>query len=111
MGAKAKLGLLRASPQKVRLVVDLVRGKKLEEALNILAFSKKSCARPIRKLIKSAEANATEAGDYDVDRLYIKKIMVDAGPSLKRMNMRAMGRADIIRCRTSKIFVELDEKE
>ncbi len=94
----------------MRLVADLVRGKPLEEALNILTFTTKRSAKPIRKLLKSAEANATEKGGYDVDKLIVKRIWVDMGPAMKRLSMRAQGRADIIRRRTSYITVELDEK-
>jgi large subunit ribosomal protein L22 len=110
MESKAKLRYLRMSPQKVRLVVDLVRGKNVGEALEILEFVNKAAARPVLKLIKSAVANASQNESIDVDTLYVKNIYVDAGPTLKRMMFRAMGRANRILKRTSHIIVVLDER-
>jgi large subunit ribosomal protein L22 len=98
------------SPRKARLVADLIRGKKSEEALNILIFTRKAAARILIKLLKSAIANATQKKTIDVDRLYVKKITVDQGPTMKRFTPRAMGRATTIRKRTSHIHMILDEK-
>jgi large subunit ribosomal protein L22 len=92
------------------LVADLIRGKKSEEALNILAFTKKAAARVMTKVLKSVIANATQKKTVDVDRLYIKKITVDQGATWKRFTPRALGRATTIRKRTSHITIVLDEK-
>jgi large subunit ribosomal protein L22 len=110
MEVKAKLRFVRVSPRKARLVADLVRGKKSEEALNTLAFTKKAPAKLIGKLLKSAVANATQKKTIDVDRLFVKRITVDQGPTMKRFMPRALGRATTIRKRTSHISIVLDEK-
>ena len=91
-------------------MADLIRGKGSEEALNILTFTKKAAARIVVKLLKSAIANATQKKNVDVDRLYVKKITVDQGPTMKRFQPRALGRATTIRKRTSHINIVLDEK-
>jgi len=109
MEVKAKLRFVRVGPRKVRLVADLIRGKGSEEALNILTFTKKAAAKIIIKLLKSVIANATQKKNIDVDRLYIKKITVDQGPTMKRFQPRALGRATTIRKRTSHITIVLDE--
>jgi large subunit ribosomal protein L22 len=98
------------APRKARLVADLIRGKGSEEALNILTFTKKAAAKILIKLLKSAIANATQKKTVDVDRLYIKKITVDQGPTMKRYQPRALGRATMIRKRTSHITIVLDEE-
>ncbi len=110
MEVKAKLKFVRVAPRKVQLVADLIRGKGSEEALNILTFTKKAAARIVIKLLKSAVANATQKKNVDVDRLYVKKIAVDQGPTMKRYQPRALGRATTIRKRTSHIQIVLDEK-
>ena len=110
MEVRAKLRFVRISPRKARLVADLIRGKRSEEALNILIFTRKAAARILIKLLKSAIANATQKKTIDVDRLYVKKITVDQGPTMKRFTPRAMGRATTIRKRTSHIHMVLDEK-
>lgn len=110
MEVRAKLRFVRISPRKARLVADLIRGKKSEEALNILIFTRKAAARILIKLLKSAIANATQKKTVDVDRLYVKKITVDQGPTMKRFTPRALGRATTIRKRTSHIDMILDEK-
>ena len=84
---------LRVSPYKVRLVADLVRGKKVEEALTLLKFLPKKSGRLINKTLRSAVANAENTQTIDVDTLFIKTILVDEGPRLKRWRPRAMGRA------------------
>jgi len=110
MEVKARLRFARISPRKARLVADLVRGKRSEEALNILSFTKKASAKILIKLLKSAIANATQKKTIDIDRLYVKQIMVDQGPTMKRFQPRALGRATTIRKRTSHINIVLDEK-
>ena len=92
------------------MVADLVRGKRSEEALNILSFTKKASAKILIKLLKSAIANATQKKTIDIDRLYVKQIMVDQGPTMKRFQPRALGRATTIRKRTSHINIVLDER-
>ena len=109
MEAKAIARYIRMSPRKVRLVADLIRGKGSEEALNILSFTKKAAAKIILKLLKSAIANATQKKTIDIDRLFVKKITVDQGPTMKRFQPRALGRATMIRKRTSHITIVLDE--
>jgi large subunit ribosomal protein L22 len=109
MEVKARLRFVRIGPRKARLVADLIRGKGSEEALNILMFTKKAAAKIISKLLKSAIANATQKKTIDIDRLYIKKITVDQGPTMKRFQPRALGRATMIRKRSSHITIVLDE--
>jgi large subunit ribosomal protein L22 len=106
---KAKLRFVQMAPRKARLVADLIRGKRSEEALNILIFTKKAAAKIIIKLLKSAIANAVQKKTVDIDRLYIKKITVDQGPMMKRFQPRALGRATMIRKRSSHITIVLDE--
>ncbi len=110
MEVKARLRFVRIAPRKARLVVDLIRGKGSEEALNILTFTKKAAAKIVSKLLKSAIANATQKKTIDIDRLYVKQITVDQGPMAKRFQPRALGRATMIRKRTSHIGIVLDEK-
>ena len=108
MSAKAQARYVRISPRKIRLIIDEVRGKKVEEALNILSFMQKKGARILKKLIESAVANAQENSDLDVDELRVAKIYADEGPTLKRWRARALGRATMIRKRTSHITVILE---
>ena len=110
MEVKARLRFVRIAPRKARLVADLIRGKGSEESLNILTFTKKAAAKIIIKLLKSAIANATQKKTTDIDRLYVKQITVDQGPTMKRYQPRALGRATMIRKRTSHINIVLDEK-
>jgi len=109
MEVRAKLRFVRIGPRKARLVADLIRGKRSEEALNILTFTKKAASKILIKLLKSAIANATQKKTIDIDRLYVKKIAVDQGPTMKRFQPRAMGRATTIRKRSSHITIVLDE--
>jgi large subunit ribosomal protein L22 len=109
MEVKAKLRFTRIAPRKARLVADLIRGKRSEEAVSILTFTPKAAARIIIKLLRSAIANADQK-KVDVDRLYVKTIMVDQGPTMKRFMPRALGRATTIRKRTSHITIVLDER-
>ncbi len=110
MEAKATGRYIRVSPQKARLVVDMIRGKKVDEAITILSLCKKRVAPVILKLLRSAVANAENAGSVDVDNLYIKKAFVDQGPTWKKLFPRAMGRANIMRRKTSHITIILDER-
>jgi len=108
---KARATAVRIAPRKVRLVVDIVRGKSVSQALNILTFTRKKAALPVQKLLKSAVANAAENhGVSDVDNLVIDRITVDEGPALKRFMPRARGRATPIRKRTSHIQIILRER-
>src|SRR6266850_699856 len=111
MEATATLRYLKASPQKVRLVADLVRGKKVEEALQILRFTRKSCAKDLEKLVRSAVANAenTEAG-ADVDELVVSKIYVNEGPREKRVQPAPMGRAYRIQKRKAHVTVHVSDE-
>ena len=109
MAAVAKLRYQRLSPQKARLVADLVRGKNALQALNMLKFTNKKAAEYIEKTLRSAIANAEHNYQMNPENLIISKILIDKGPVLKRINPRAMGRADVIRKPTAHITVEVDE--
>ncbi len=109
MEARAIGKFRRISPQKARLVADLIRNKPVDEAMQIVSLSPKKGARIIRKVLESALANATENMNLDMDSLYVKKICVDQGPQLKRWRPRAMGRAYGIKHRLSHITIVLDE--
>lgn len=109
MEAKAVGRYIRISPQKARLVADVVRGMEVDQAITTLRFMPKKGAAILRKVIESAVANATQDEQTDVDNLYVKAITIDGGPSLKRIRPRAMGRATGIIKRTSHITVILDE--
>lgn len=109
MESRAVAKYIRMSPQKVRLVADLVRGKKVEEAKQVLQFTRKYAAGPVRKVLTSALANAKQNPNIDENILYVKEIFVDHGPSLKRWRARAQGRAASIKKRMSHITVVLDE--
>ena len=109
MEVKARAKFIRTAPRKARMVTELVKGKGVGEALNILAFTKKAPAKIVAKLLRSAVANADQMKNIDVDTLFIKQITVDQGPTMKRYRPRAMGRATIIRRRMSHITVVLEE--
>jgi large subunit ribosomal protein L22 len=108
--AKASLKMLRSTPRKTRLVADLIRGKEVLEAENILRYTDRRAAKPILKLLQSAKANAVNNHDMFEDSLVVSKIMVDDGPTLKRILHRARGRADLMRKRTCHITITLEEK-
>jgi large subunit ribosomal protein L22 len=110
MEAKAVARFIRISPQKARLVADIIRGRNVDEAVNTLRFMPKKGARILRKVLESAVANASQNEAIDVDTLYVKTIFIDGGPMLKRMMPRSMGRANRILKRTSHITVVLDEQ-
>lgn len=110
MAITAKLRYLRIAPRKVRLVADLIRGKSVEEAQNILNFTQKRAALPILKLLKQAISNAKNNFQLEEKNLYISKILVDEGPKLKRVRPRAKGHADEIQKKTSHITLVLEER-
>jgi large subunit ribosomal protein L22 len=107
---KAKISYLRVAPRKVRLVCDLIRGKKVQNALDVLRFTKRGVSRDLLKLIQSAVANANVKGGIDVDNLYVHRITVDQGPIIKRWLPRARGMATPIQKKTSHVTVILSEK-
>jgi len=111
MEAKAVAKYVRISPRKVRQVVDLIRGKKVNEAMAILKFTPKISTEPVSKVLKSAIANAEHNLELSQDDLFVTKVYVDQGPTLKRIMPRAQGRADRIRKRTSHITVVVGDKK
>ncbi len=111
MKVDAKLNYLRISPRKVRLVADLVRGRKVNEAENRLKFTTKKATKPVGKLLKSAIANAEHNFDLNKNNLYISEIRVDEGPTLKRWRPRARGATNEIQKKTSHLTIVLDELE
>jgi len=111
MEAIAVAKYIRVSPQKARLVIDLIRGKNVSDALGVLNLNTKAISRDISKVLKSALSNAENTKKMDVDRLYVKRAYVDQGPSSKRMQARAMGRGYTIIKRASHITIVLDERE
>ncbi|MBX6422035.1 50S ribosomal protein L22 [Thermosulfurimonas sp. F29] len=110
MEARATARYVRISPYKARPVIDLIRGKSVQEALQILEFTPKKAARLIKKVLESAIANAEHNYNMDPDRLYVKRAYVDEGPRWKRIWPRAWGRASRILKRTSHITVVVEEK-
>jgi len=108
MISKAKAKFIRVSPRKAREVIDLIRGKKVGEALGILENINKRARKPIIKVLKSAISNSKQS-TTDESRLYISKIVADKGPILKRHRAAAFGRAVSIRHRLCHLTVELDE--
>lgn len=109
METKAILRGVRLSEQKGRLVADLVRGKTVEQALNILAFSPKKGAKIIKKVVESAIANAEHNDGADIDSLRVKTIYVEQGTTLKRFTARAKGRGNRISKPTCHIYVTVGE--
>jgi large subunit ribosomal protein L22 len=110
MESTAKARYVRIAPRKLRLVMDMVRGKPVEDALTTLGLVRKGASPVLAKVIKSAVANAENNHGMNTDGLFIKEAYVDEGPTLKRFMPRAMGRATQIRKRTSHITVVLSEK-
>jgi len=109
---RAQLRFLRATPRKVRLVADLIRGKGVQEAVNILHLTNKHAAKPLEKLLKSAIANAENRDEpVDVDRLFVKEVMVDGGPTMKRFRPAPMGRGFRVLKRSSHVTVKLDTRK
>lgn len=111
MEARAVARYLRISPLKARQVVDLVRGKNVNEARAILRYTNKRAAPLVAKVLNSAIANAEHNFDMDSDSMYICEIHVDEGPVAKRLKPRAYGRADMMKHRTSHITVVVKERE
>jgi large subunit ribosomal protein L22 len=110
MEARAVAKYIRVSPQKARLVIDLIRGKTVSEALSVLSFAKKAASRDVAKVVKSAAANAENTKDMDSDRLFVARAYVDPGPSMKRTQAKAMGRGALVKKRMSHITVVLAER-
>ncbi|MDR6226952.1 50S ribosomal protein L22 [Desmospora profundinema] len=108
--AKAVARYVRIAPRKARLVIDLIRGKSVGEALAILKFTPRAASPLIEKVLKSAIANAEHNYNLDPENLVVEKAMVDEGPTMKRFRPRAMGRASRINKRTSHITVVVSEK-
>jgi large subunit ribosomal protein L22 len=109
MEARAIAKYLRISPRKARLSADLIRGKRVEQALSILSLTPKTGARLMSKVVQSAVANARQDKSIDVDTLFVKTIYVNQGPTLKRWRAKPMGRAGRIKKRTCHITVVLSE--
>ena len=102
---------IRISSRKVKIVIDLIRGKKVDEALAILMYTPKSAAPVVEKLLRSAIANAENNLGMDHESLYVAEVFANQGPTLKRYWARSHGRADTILKRTSHITVVLDEAQ
>ena len=111
MQAKAVARTVRIAPRKVGLVADLIRGKKIGEALAILRLTPKAASPVVEKVLKSAIANAEHNYEMDINNLFISEAYVNEGPTLKRFRPRAMGRASAINKRTSHITIVVSEKK
>lgn len=114
MEAKAVARFVRMSPTKIRRVAELIRGKNVGEAINILHFTRKNATEPLEKVLRSAVANVLNvegSSKVDPDNLYIKELRVDEGITLRRFRAASMGRAVRIRKRTSHITVRVAEVE
>lgn len=116
MGGRALQRWVRQSPRKMRLVIDQIRGKDVNEAYALLKFSKKRAARQIEKVLRSAVANAEQSAmqnneAFDVDRLYVTYAVVNEGPTLWRYRAAALGRATPIRKRMSHVEIRVADKE
>jgi large subunit ribosomal protein L22 len=116
MQARAIARSIGMSPRKMRLIVDLIRGRGVNEAYSILKFSKKAATTPVEKTLRSAVANATQKAEatgsfLDVDDLVVREAYVNEGRTLKRFSPRAMGRATPILKRTSHVTIIVDRKE
>ena len=116
MKARAVAKGVRMSPRKMRLVIDEIRGKDINEAYGLLKFSKKAASEPIDKCLRSAVANAVYQADeegevLDVDELVVREAYVDEGPTLQRWRPRAFGRATPVRKRSSHVTIVVDTKE
>ena len=115
MEFRAESRFIRVSPQKVRLVLDLIKGRRVEDALNTLAFTKKGIAPNVHKLLRSAIENANYIGqekglDVDVDNLYVKNAVANDGPRMKRIRPAPMGRAFRYQRRMAHIQIVLSER-
>lgn len=112
MESSAHLRFFRMAPRKLSVVVSLVRGLPVSQAVNTLKWTKRAAAQPVLKLIESAIANAsdTSKGQVDIDRLFVKTISVDQGPTQRRYLPRAMGRATRVNKKSSHIHVVLSDE-
>src|SRR5262245_42253061 len=110
MIATARAKFLRIAPRKVRLVADLIRGKNVQQALDILQFTTKASSKKLARLLKSAVSNADQKPGVNVDKLFVQSIFVDGGPTIKRFRPRAMGRATQILKRTAHVTLTLDQR-
>ena len=116
MQARAIAKSVGMCPRKMRLVIDLIRGRNVNEAYSILQFSKKGATEPISKVLRSAVANAQQKADatgnfLDTDELFVREAYVNEGPRLKRFRAAAMGRAAPRIKRTSQVTIVVDRKE
>ena len=111
MESRASLKHARISARKVKIVIDLIRGKDVQEALAILKFTPKAASPLVEKLVKSAIANAENNHNMDADKLYIAEIYANQGATMKRIRAATQGRANRIRKRTSHIEVVLKERD
>ncbi len=109
MEITAKIRMIRISPRKVRLIGDLIKKKNINDASGMLTYMPQKASGILKKLLDSAVANAKQKKYVDIDNLYVKNVLVDGGPTMKRFLPRAMGRATKIRKRTSHITMVLDE--
>ena len=110
MESKAVAKYVRIAPRKVRVVMDLIRGKNVAEAFAILKFTPKVGAEVVEKVLRSAVANAENNFDMDVDKLYVSSAFVDQGPTFKRIHPRSRGQAFKILKRTSHVTIVVNEK-
>lgn len=108
--AKAQLNHLRISPRKVKIVLDLIRGKDVGAALNALMFTPKAASEPVKKLLLSAMANGENNHNMDPEKMYVQTTYVNPGPTIKRIMPRAQGRAYRILKRTSHITIVVGER-
>ena len=110
MESKAVAKFVRITPRKVRIVLDLIRGKNVAEAFAILKFTPKAGADVVEKVLRSAVANAENNFDMDVDKLFVKTAFADEGPTMKRIHPRSRGQAFKILKRSSHVTVAVKEK-
>lgn len=111
MEAKAVLRQVRISPRKMRIIANLVRGRRVDDAMAMLKSTPKRSGEVIRKLLLSAVANAEHKGQTDVDSLVVRGCSIDNGPIIKRWMARAMGRANRIQRRTSNVTIVVAQAE
>lgn len=110
MEVRAAGKYIRVSPSKAQKVADLIKGKSVNEAMNILAFTPRKTCNIMRDILNSAMANARDGYGLTGEALFVKSALVDKGPTLKRVKPRARGRADLIRKRTSHITIVLESR-
>lgn len=110
MEAKAVAKYIRIAPRKARIVIDLIRGKSVSEAVSILRYTPKVASQPIEKVIRSAVANAEHNYDMNADELYVAEARVDAGPTIKRYRPRAQGRIYPVLKRSCHITIVVKER-